>query len=123
MDIEGNLHRTKVHEASIQDRDGAKLLLWKVKEQIPTLKKIIADGGYTGKLLDWIQKWCHCPLEIVKKPGEGFQVLPKRWIVERNFAWLGFDRRLSKDYEASPTSSEGFIYLSSLHRTLRRLAN
>jgi len=71
-------------------------------ERFPLLKKVWADGGYAGQLLEQVKDWGKWVLEIVKKAdkSEGFQVLPHRWIVERTFAWLGRYRRLSKDYEA-----------------------
>lgn len=90
----------------------------------PRLEKIWADGGYAGKLIEWTRKTIGCVLEIVKRPQErqGFQVLPKRWIVERTFGWFESARRLSKDFEFSPKSSEGMVYLAMLQKMLRQLA-
>ena len=112
-----------VHAASIQDRDGAKLVLAKLKGRFSRLKLIWADGGYAGQLIDWTRKLGRWVLEIVKRSDDvaGFVVLPKRWIVERTFGWFNRYRRLSKDYEMLPESSEAVIYLSMTHLMVRRL--
>ena len=113
-----------VHPANIQDRDGAKLLLAVSQGLYPRLKLIWADGGYAGQLIEWVKDTCGWALEIVKRSDDqsGFVVLPRRWVVERTFAWLGKYRRLSKDYETLPVMSEGWIYLSMSHVMTRRLA-
>jgi putative transposase len=113
-----------VHAANIQDRDGAKLVLEKIKGKFARLQLIWADGGYAGQLVDWVKQTCGWVLEIVKRHAEvkGFQVLPHRWIVERTFGWLGRYRRLSKDYEGLPETSEAMIYATMTHIMLRRLA-
>lgn len=112
-----------VHAANIQDRDGAKLVLAKLKGRFGRLKLIWADGGYAGQLIDWTRKLGRWVLEIVKRSDDmtGFVVLPKRWIVERTFGWFKRYRRLSKDYEVFPESSEAVIYLSMTHLMVRRL--
>ena len=112
-----------VHAASVQDRDGAKLVLNKLVGQFPRLRLIWADGGYAGQLIGWAQALGGWLLEIVKRSDDvrGFEVLPHRWIVGRTFAWLGRYRRLSKDYEALPESSEAFIYVAMTQVMLRRL--
>jgi putative transposase len=112
-----------VHSADIQDRDGAKLVLKKVKKWLPKLKLIWADGSYAGKLIAWVAAICGWKLEIVKRSDDvkGFKVLPKRWIVERTFGWLGRYRRLSKDYEYYPRTSENMIYAAMIHLMVRRL--
>ena len=111
-----------VHAANIQDRDGAKLVLAKLVGQFCRLKVIWADGGYAGQLLPWA-KGLGRVLEIVKRnaAAHSFEVLPKRWIVERTFAWLGRYRRLSKDYETLTASSEAVLYLAMIHLMIRRL--
>ena len=88
-----------VHAANIQDRDGAKLAWERLQGQFPRLTLIWADGGYRGKLITWTKQLYHWTLEIVKRNTDvsGFKVLPRRWVVERTFAWLGRYRRLSKD--------------------------
>ena len=112
-----------VHAASIQDRDGAKLVLSKLVGQFPRLRLVWADGGYAGQLVEWVRALGGWLLEIVKRSDDvrGFEVLPNRWIVERTFAWLGRYRRLSKDYEALPETSEAFIYVAMTQVMLRRL--
>lgn len=120
----GNILMLVVHEADVQDRDGAKLVLKKTKKEglFQTLTLIWADGGYTGKLIAWVKWWCgRCVLQIVKRSDDmkGFVVLPKRWIVERTFGWFGRYRRLAKDYEEKISRSESMIYLSMTHRMAR----
>jgi putative transposase len=124
VDTMGLLLAVIVHAADIQDRDGAKVLLLYLEGWLPRLKIIWADGGYAGKLVDWVQATFGWVLDIVKRPEEavGFEVLPKRWIVERTFGWLGRYRRLSKDYEELTTVSEAFVYVAMIHLMLRRLA-
>jgi putative transposase len=112
-----------VHPADIQDRDGAKLLMLALPTMVRLrLLKIWADGGYRGTLIDWCWQELKTVLEVVSPPPsrKGFAVLPRRWVVERTFAWLGHYRRLSKDYEESVRSSEGMIYLASIHTLLKR---
>ena len=113
-----------VHAASVQDRDGAKLVLEKVGERFPRLQRIWADGGYAGQLVEWVKGLGKWVLEIVKRSDQakGFEVLPHRWIVERTFGWLGRHRRLSKDYEVYPETSETLIRLAMIRLMVRRLA-
>ena len=124
MDTLGLVLAVVVHAANVQDRDGAKLVLAKLVGHFPRLQLLWADGGYSGKLVDWVRETCGWVLEIVKRSDDvpGFQVLPKRWIVERTFAWLGRYRRLSKDYEALPASGEAWITIAMIHLLVRRLA-
>ena len=112
-----------VHAADIQDRDGAKLLLEKLKGNFSRLKLIWADGGYAGKLIEWTQQLGGWVLEIVKRSDDvkGFKVLPHRWVVERTFGWLGRYRRLSKDYEELTESSEAMIQIAMINLMLHRL--
>ena len=123
VDTNGNLLKVVVHAANIQDRDGAKLLLEKAKGCFSRLKLIWADGGYAGQLVEWVKDSCNWVLEIVKRPKDvnGFQVLPRRWVVERTFAWLGHCRRLSKDYEHKTVHSESMVYLAMIRIMVRRL--
>src|SRR6266446_2223324 len=101
VDTMGMVLLVVVHGANVQDRDGAKLLLEKAQRLLPRLKLLWADGGYAGKLVDWVQSVCGWVLQIVKRSDQakGFKLLPRRWVVERTFGWLGRFRRLSKDYE------------------------
>jgi len=131
------LIRAVVHSAEVRDADGAELIFAKVKEISHRLKKVWADMGYRGeRLRQWILANTDWELEIVKKPSRwgwypenvepppmpAFTVLKRRWVVERTFAWLGRYRRLSKDYEYLPKSSETMIYLAMSGLMLRRLA-
>ncbi|HKX31685.1 MAG TPA: IS5 family transposase [Blastocatellia bacterium] len=116
-----------VHAAGIQDRDGARLVLAPLAHSFTRLRKIWADGGYAGALVEWVRNLRtrhRIDLEIVKRTDDlkGFVVLPRRWIVERTFAWLSFHRRLSKDYEYLPETSEAFIHISMIRLMLARLA-
>lgn len=113
-----------VHAANVQDRDGAKRLIQKVRRQCPRLETLWADGGYGGKLEQWVQTFTGWKLEIVKRSdtARGFAVLPKRWIVERTLAWLNRYRRLAKDYEFLTQTGENFIYLAMINLMLHRLA-
>ncbi len=124
VDTLGLLLLVVVHSAAVQDRDGAKLVLGRLGGRFPRLRLLWADGGYAGKLVDWVRERCGRLLAIVKRSDDrrGFQVLPKRWIVERTFAWLGRYRRLSKDYEYLPESAEAMIYVAMIHLMLVRLA-
>lgn len=113
-----------MHPANVQDRDGAKLVIGKVKGLFPRLHLIWADGGYAGKLIDWVKEFGGWVLQIVKRTDDmkGFVVLPRRWVVERTFGWLGRCRRLSKDYEQSIQSSEAMILIAMIGLMARRLA-
>lgn len=125
VDTVGNLLEVVVHAANIQDYDGAKLVLTKLSQSVSTLKKLWADGMYQKNgLVDWVRDSLNITLEIVEREPDqvGFKVLPRRWLVERTFAWLGRYRRLSKDYEHCTKSSEAMLYLASIHTMLKRLA-
>jgi putative transposase len=114
-----------VTSADVQDRVGARCLLAGLKALLPRLKKIWADGAYTGeKLAGWCKERGEWELEIVERSAdtEGFAVLPHRWIVERTLGWLMRYRRLSKDYEQRVQTSETFIEVAMIRLILRRLA-
>jgi len=122
VDTLGLLLAAVVHAADIQDRDGAKLVLAKLLGHFPRLKLIWADGGYAGVLIEWTRNLGGWVLEIVRRRQEhSFEVLPHRWVVERTIAWLGRYRRLSKDYEALPATSEAFIYIAGINMLVHRL--
>ena len=114
-----------VHPADIQDRDGAKLALAQLLGRFPRLRLIWADGADGGKLVQWAQTVGGWTLELVRRPAQQhtFQVLPRRWVVERTFGWLNLQRRLSKDYEALCETTETWIYISMTGILLRRLAH
>jgi putative transposase len=112
-----------VHAASIQDRDGAKLVFSKIRDSFPKLFLIWADAGYAGQLVHWVQHFIGCVLSIIKRSDDtkGFEILPRRWVVERTLAWLGRYRRLSKDYEYLTDTSEAMVYAAMTHLMLRRI--
>lgn len=124
VDTMGLLMRVFVHRADLQDREGAKLLLARIKDQFPRLQLIWADGGYAGQLVEFVKTQFNWVLQIVKRSDDvaGFYILPRRWVVERTLAWLSRNRRLSKDYERLPQSSEAYCYLAMSHLMLKRLA-
>ena len=123
MDTLGLIIALVVHAGSIQDRTGAKAVLIRLLKGFPRLNLIWADGGYQGKLVDWVKHFCGWTVEIVKRSDamKGFKILPKRWIVERTFGWLNSSRRLSKDYEHNHRSSEAIIYIAMIHLMAKRL--
>jgi putative transposase len=127
VDTLGLVLAVVVHAADIQDRDGAKLVLERLKHQFSRLRLIWADGAYAGQLLEWVRGlriWRKLRLEIVSRPQgvKGFLLLPKRWVVERTFGWLNRYRRLSKDYEYLTQTSEAMIHVAMINLMVRRLA-
>ena len=123
-DVLGLIICVIVHSADIRDRDGAKLLLPCLFDRFSRFRLIWADGGYTGSLIGWVKEQLEWILEIVSRPTEtkGFFLLPRRWVVERTFAWLNRHRRLSKDYEYLTDTSEVMIEIAMIGIMLRRLA-
>jgi len=126
VDTLGLILAVVVHPADIQDRDGAKLVLETIRHRYSRLRKIWADGGYAGQLIEWVRRLRprrRIELEIVNRSpvARGFEVLPHRWKVERTFGWLGRCRRLSKDYEETTTSGEAHIKWAMVHLMTRRL--
>jgi putative transposase len=113
-----------VHCAGIQDRDGARLVFEQLRGAFPRLRRIWADSGYAGQLVEWVLALAGWVLDIVKRPEEvkGFVLLPHRWIVERTFGWFTKYRRLSLDYEEKGASSEAWIRVAMIHLMARRLA-
>jgi len=114
-----------VHSADIQDRDGAPAVLASIRQSCPWLRHIFADGGYAGpKLRSTLNKVGDWTVEIVKRSDTavGFEIIPRRWVVERTFAWLGRCRRLAKDWEKSIASAEAWINIAHIRLTTRRLA-
>ncbi len=127
VDVCGHVLAVVVHSAAVQDFHGARLVLQKLAQRIWTrLEKILADSIYKGDkhLANWIQDNFGWEIEVVQRePGrKGFQVIPKRWVVERTFAWLGRNRRLSKEYDLFPETSETWIYIAMSVLLSRRLA-
>jgi putative transposase len=116
-----------VHAANLQDRDGAKLVLERLKHKFSRLRLIWADGAYAGPFVEWVRRlrvWRKLRLEIVSRPAgvKGFVLLPNRWVVERTFGWLNRYRRLSKDYEYLLPTSETMIHVAMINLMGRRLA-
>ncbi len=126
-----------VHAADVSDRDGASLVLTGLPDRFPTVRHLWVDAGYAGKTVEWVEQTLGLSVTVVRKPRRwvwcpadqepppmpaGFQVLPRRWVVERTFAWLGRYRRLSKDYEALPETEEAWILLAMSSLMLARLA-
>ncbi len=124
VDTLGLVMKTVVTSANVQDRDGARLLFTKPAGSAKCMRKIWVDAAYRGKLVDWVAGKFKFQLTVVtKEKGQrGFQVLPRRWVVERTFSWISNNRRLSKDYERLIETSEVFIYISMSHLMLKRLA-
>jgi putative transposase len=124
VDTCGLLLAVVVTAASVQDRDGARLLLQRLAGFCKKLRLIWVDGAYRGPLVDWVAERFRFRLMPVLRPDgqKGFVVLARRWVVERTFAWLGHNRRLSKDYERLPASSEAFIYIAMTRIMVRQLA-
>jgi putative transposase len=141
VDAHGLIIRAMGHPADIADRDGAKLLLAPLQGQLPRLQQVWADSAYTGQVREWIQATLGCTVEIVKHwwtglrwvwvaPGQepptlpsGVHVLPRRWVVERTFAWRVMYRRLGKDYEELPETSAALLYLAMSRWMVKRLAH
>jgi putative transposase len=152
VDTTGLLLRVVVHAANLQDREGAKLVLVEMDTRFSRIQRLWADQGYTGPLVTWIKETLgwevtivqHAPksrgrwvphgdlsdlttvwfsYERLPRAPSGFRgVLPKRWVVERTIAWIGRNRRLSKDYEYRLATSEAWVYLSMVRVMLKRLA-
>ena len=114
-----------VHGADVQDRDGAPALLAAIRHRYPWLRHVFADGGYSGaKLLAALEGRGDWTIEIVKRcdQAKGFQLLPRRWVVERTLAWLGRCRRLAKDWDATLSSAAAWVQIASIKLMIRRLA-
>ena len=126
VDVEGHLLSVLVTSASLQDDQkpaAGELLSRLASRGFKRLKTIWADGMYEGSAVMWARHFYGWSLEVVKRPPgvKGFHLLPRRWVVERTFAWFNNYRRLSKDYERHTHSSEATIYLAMIHRMLNRL--
>jgi transposase len=121
----GYLVHAVIHGADIQDRDGAPLVLAAIRHSFPWLRHVFADGGYAGdKLSNALKKIGKWTLEIIKRSdtAKGFVLLPRRWVVERTFAWLNRNRRLAKDFEHSIQSATAWLFLASIQLISRRIA-
>lgn len=125
VDTLGLLLNVKVTAASVQDRDGTRQVLKHLPGSCKKLRKIWVDAAYRGRLVEWVASKFKFRLEVVvrEKGQNGFQLLARRWVVERTFAWLDGSRRLSKDYERLTESSEAMLYIAMTRIMLRRLAH
>ncbi len=125
VDTAGLLMALTVTAACVQDRDGARLLLARLGGACKKLRRIWVDGAYRGQLLDWVSEHCRYRLQVVLRSDDrkGFAVLPRRWVVERTFAWFNQARRLSKDYEGLVSTSETMAYIVMIRLMVRRLAH
>ena len=138
MDTIGLVLTAVVHPADVSDRDGAVQVLETVPTRYPRLAHLWVDAGYAGKTVTWIEQTLGLSVTVVRKPRRwrwvaedqeplplptGFSVLPRRWVGERTFAWLGRYRRLSKDDEVVPATEEAWISLAMCSLMLARLAN
>ena len=115
VDTQGNLMAIAVHEANVHDNKGAPKVIKNLSFKFPRLAKILANGGYRGNLADWLLDKFGWELEVVLRPDEcpsKFKVLPKRWIVEKSFAWLENFRRLTIDYEYHADTAEAMVQLA-----------
>jgi putative transposase len=123
VDTDGLLLSCVVHGADVQDRDGARSVLRRLHGRAPLLQRIWADGAYAGALVGWAREFGDWIIEIVRKAKgqKGFAVIPRRWVVERTFAWITRCRRLAKEYDTLSASSECWIHLSMIGLMLRRL--
>jgi putative transposase len=152
VDTEGLVLAVRVHSAKVPDEDGIRLLLDPVRDRLLRLSHLWVDAGYQGRGRRWAEEVLGVSVEVVRKPPKlvpeevakvwaqewakegkevdwqrllpprGFKVLPRRWVVERTFSWLGQNRRMSKDYERLPQSSEAFVYAAMTRVMVRRLA-
>ncbi len=138
VDTEGLLLKVKVNEAGMSDSAGAKMVLEGLSSRFSRMRRVCADYAYRG-LREWMRTTLGWDLEVVRHSwsgrvwmvgnqeppsrSKGFAVLPRRWVVERTFAWLARNRRLSKDYEYLSETEESFVYAAMIRLMLRRLAN
>jgi putative transposase len=137
VDTGGLVLTAVVHPANRSDRDGAREVLSNARAHHPRLERVWVDAGYTGSLIPWAKQELDLTLTVTKRPSRwvrvpadqepepmptGVPILPRRWVVERTFAWLGRSRRLSKDYEALPETEEAWIQLAMIRLMTARLA-
>lgn len=124
-DTLGNLVHAVIHAADVQDRDGAPLVLREILSRFPWLRHVFADGGYAGNKLKQALRGIGCwTIQIVKRSdaAKGFEVLPRRWVVERTIAWINRNRRLAKDFEKTIASASAWLFIASVQLFTRRLA-
>ena len=152
VDTEGLVLKAKVHSAKVPDQDGLRLLLESARAGLSRLKHLWVDAGYQGRGKKWAEEVLGLSVEVVRKPQKpvpekiaklwaqqwdkegkevnwqrlmppkGFQVLPRRWVVERTLAWISHNRRMARDYERLSATGEAFIYVAMSRLMVRRLA-
>jgi putative transposase len=124
VDTMGLLLEVLITAASVQDRDAARPLLWNLRRAYPSITLTWADGIYAGKLVTWAASALKLTIQVVRRPGDlhTFQVLPRRWVVERTFAWISKHRRTVRDYERLPASHEAMILWAMIALMTARLA-
>lgn len=122
-DTLGLLLVVMVCAASVQDRDGGRIILNRLDDRRRKLRHVFADGGFAGRLVEWAATILRMTVEVVRKPDgqRGFAVLPRRWAVERTLAWITAHRRLARDYERHPENSEAMIRWAAINTMTRRL--
>jgi putative transposase len=121
VDIMGFILAVVVHAANIHDTTAGCLPASEAFDKYPTIERFSADAGYRGTFVEWVgYEFDGVGVDISERIKPKFEILPKRWIVERTFAWLGNYRRLSKDYEKTTDSAENMVYIASLHSMLKR---
>ena len=151
VDTEGLVLNAKVHSAKVPDQDGIRLVLEPIHDRLPRLAHLWMDAGYRGRGKEWVEKALGLSVEVVQRtpklipektariwaeewskegqqidwqkllPRRGFEILPRRWVVERTFAWLSHNRGMSKDYERLYDTSESFVYAAMTRLMVRRL--
>ena len=120
VDTQGNIWNTHVHAANTADTTGGCDLIDKVFEELSGVQAICADAGYRGTFVDHVKKKWDKVVHISEKIKDDFAVIPKRWVVERTFSWLNGNRRLSKDYEKTTSSSQSQILIANISRNLKQ---
>jgi putative transposase len=123
VDTLGLVWGIAVTSGRVSEAEGAKRLLGRVKDGLARWTVLWVDGGYEHRLEAWVAEHCRFRVEVIKRPhgSRGYVSLPKRWVVERTFAWLGRWRGLAKEYTYLPQSTAASIYLAMSHLMLRRL--
>ena len=124
VDTHGLLLAVLVTVAGVQDRDAGLRLLTLLRERFCSITLVWADAGYAGRLVRWADSLLSYTVQIVKRTDDlsGFQVLPRRWVVERTLAWIAKHRRCVRDYETLPAHHEAMVHLAMIMNMSRRLA-
>lgn len=121
VDSLGLIWALLVTTADAQDRDAGCWLLGAVRGRLARVREVIADAGFTKRFLDWVRDRCGWKVTTTHNAPEGFQIHPRRWVVERTFAWFMKYRRLGRDHECMTETSEAMIHAAMIHRMIRRL--